>query len=315
MLRLVDVTKEYRIKTGGSLNPKYQKVKALEKVNLSIPTGETLTILGPNGAGKSTICKIAAGMTKPTKGTALLEGVDITRNIRTVSKRIGVVLGPTLIYYRLTGYSYLKFFAKVYEVEDYDKRILELAELLGLGKWLNAYIESYSLGMKMKISLARALVHDPALLILDEFSMGLDPIAAREIRDFVRGLKRTVLLTTHNTTEAQAMSDKIAFISKGRMVTVDSLGQLLKAVAGRTKVIVSLIDGDSAKKELSAMDGVAAVHEKQEGEFELLVSEFAVSALFKVLSKHGVTSVKSLEPSLEEAYAIFTGEKLSVDIK
>lgn len=310
MLKLIDVGKTYRTKAGGLLSSQYRQVTALQHVNLEIPKGQTLTLLGPNGAGKSTLCRIAGGVVKPSSGVALLNGVDVTKNIRQVSQNIGMVMGPALVYNRLTGFSYLKFFAKVYRVADHERRILELTTMLRIDKWLNAYIESYSLGMKMKVSLARALLHDPEFLILDEFTMGLDPAAAAEIRDFVTAIRRTVLMTTHNTLEARKMSDKIAFLSKGRIVILDSVEELLRSIENRTKLVVSVADPLGATKGLAQFDDVA-VHQNQKGQLELLSNEQLIPDVLRVLADYKIKSIQSAEPSLDEAYSLFAGETLT----
>lgn len=313
MLEFSDISKIYRAREGGLLRRRYRAIHALEHVNMVIPTSKTLAIIGPNGAGKTTICKIAAGMTKPTNGRAVLNGTDITTNVGSVSRDIGVVLGPTLIYYRLTAYNYLKFFAKIYEVKHYDERIMKLTKAIGMDKWLNAYIEEYSMGMKMKISLARALLHDPSFLILDEFTMGLDPLAARDMRQFIMGLGKTVMLTTHNTLEAEKMADAVAFISRGKIVASDTLASLIRRMSNRIRLTISARDTAAAKSTLGA-DGEIQFHENTNGELEILVREADLPEIIKKLSEHQISKIQTNQPGLEELYTFFTGEKLAINM-
>jgi ABC-2 type transport system ATP-binding protein len=308
MLRLVNVRKIYRVRERGFLRPRYRLVKALDGVSLEVGRGEVLGVLGPNGAGKSTLCKIAAGMVKPTSGQALLDGVDITQNIRHVSRSIGVVLGPTLLYYRLTGYRYLKFFAKIYGVSQPEQRIHDLAKTLGLERWLNTYIESYSLGMKMKISLARALLHDPPLLILDEFTMGLDPKAASEVREYVKSSGKTILLTTHNTLEAESLCDRIALLSAGRLVAVDTLGNLLREVEDRVKLVATIKKSPHRSQQDS--EKASSLADRRD-RVEMVVETHRLPEALRALVSQGFVDVETKRCGLEDVYLKLCGKPLT----
>jgi ABC-2 type transport system ATP-binding protein len=309
MLRLSNVSKVYRVRRGTSLRPRVTELKALDEVSLDIPDGETVAVIGPNGAGKSTLCKVVTGIVKPTSGTAELDGQDITKDTLSVSRRIGFVFGSTLTYHRLTGYDYLKFFSSIYGVRDEESRIREVSSALGLEDWLRNYIEAYSLGMKVKVSLARALLHDPPFLVLDEFTMGLDPLAAREIRKMVSNMNKTVLLTTHNTVEAQAMADRIAFLSKGRVAVFDTIENMERSIEPRKRVSAVVAEVAGAKAELRRMGGVMLL-EGEEGTVEFYVHEDDLARTIQVLAKYGVRDVRTLTPTIEDAYAHFTGDQL-----
>jgi ABC-2 type transport system ATP-binding protein len=310
MLKLTNVSKVYRVKKGGLFRPRYRFVRALDTVSMEVATGETVAIIGPNGAGKSTLCKIVTGVTKPTEGTAEIDGIDITSNTGAAARSIGFVFGSTLVYHRLTGHDYLKFFATSYGVSNPEKRISALMEELGLGRWLNAYIETYSLGMKVKVSLARALLHDPPFLVLDEFTMGLDPLAAREIRRMITNMKKTVLLTTHNTVEAQTMANRIAFLARGRVAVFDSLAKISKAVESRRRIAARVDKPGPARTTLSSMKEVVML-EAEPGMVEFYVDEANLPQAMKALAEFGVRDVQTVTPSIEDAYAHFTGEELN----
>lgn len=309
MLEFLQVSKLYRIKEGGLPTRKDRVLTAVDGVSLEVKAGETTALLGPNGAGKSTLCKIGAGMVKPTSGKVLLDGAEVSERIRTVSKKIGVVLGPSLIYYRMKGRQYLSFFAKVYEVNNPDERIGFLSRELGIQEILDGYIEEYSTGTKMKISLARALLHDPPLLILDEFTSGLDPLSAVRLRKFVRETKKTILLTTHNPHEAETMAGTIAFISRGKIAALDTPANLIRGVSDRVKLLVTVRDRRGVETTLLDLPQVS-YHDSAQGVMELSVKENEIPEVLKYFSKHDLTYVDIEHPNLEEAYAKFAGESL-----
>jgi ABC-2 type transport system ATP-binding protein len=308
LLSIERVSKVYRQKNSGLFNFGSKDVVALVDASLSIPDGETLAILGPNGSGKSTLCKIAAGITKPTSGKALLDGEDITYNIRRVSRKIGIVLGSSLVYHRLRGYDYLRFFAKLYEVPNYEKRIAQVAKIVNLENRLDSYIESYSTGMKMRISLARALLHDPSFLILDEFTMGLDPASARDMRELIKDMHKTVLLTTNQMADAEVIARDVAFISKGRTSTFDSIENVLKGIQSRLKIVV-MLDNGSTKEFLEEM-GSFSCRLNPDVKVEILIEEEELSSTLAMLARSKVRHIETQKPTLEDAYLTHTGQRL-----
>lgn len=193
--------------------PKLEPFHALENIHLKIAPEEIFVLLGPNGAGKTTLIKILCGLLSPTTGEVLIQG----QPIELAKQKIGLLLGFSMIYYRLTGYDNLKYFAKLYGVQNYQRRIEALSEMLDLGDWLDEYVEHYSTGMKSKLALARALIHDPDIVILDEPTAGLDPAMAVEIRNKIKTMKKTVILTTHNMAEAKDLATTAALLNQGRL--------------------------------------------------------------------------------------------------
>jgi len=309
MLELAEVSKIYRIREGGLLSAKSRTVTAVDGVNLLVNDHETTALLGPNGAGKSTLCKMAAGMIKPTSGKVYLDGVEVTKNIASVSKKIGVVLGPSLVYYRMRGRQYLRFFARVYQVKECESRIEQLSEELGIRDVLDEYIEEYSTGMKMKISLARALLHEPPFLVLDEFTSGLDPVAALKIRELVKSSRKTILLTTHNPHEAEVMADKVAFMSKGKLVAHGSPTDLIHWASDRVRVVVTAGDPQGVAATLRGL-AVASDSGTTAESLRFSVKESEVPSLLREISKHDLRSINIERPSLEDAYAKFAGQPL-----
>lgn len=200
--------------------PKHQSFYALKNVNLEIKKGEIFALLGPNGAGKTTLLKLIVGLIQPTSGNILIDGK------KTEKQKVGLMLGNSIIYYRLNGYDNLKYFAKIYSVNDYDKRINELAKFLGIKDWLYEYVEHYSLGMKSKLALARAMIHNPDILLLDEPTLGLDPNISMEVRKKIRKMNKTIIFCTHYLEEAEEIADRIGIIKEGKIIAVDNFKKL-----------------------------------------------------------------------------------------
>src|SRR5690349_16200666 len=210
---------------------------ALRGVELSIERGELFGLLGPNGAGKTTMVKILTTLLLPTSGTATVLGLDVVHDEWQVRRRIGFVFGGDRgLYWRLSGLDNLRYFADLYRVppDVSRRRIPELLDRLGLKGRERDRVELYSRGMKQRLHLARGLLNDPEVLFLDEPTIGLDPVGARELRSIVRELAdggKTIFLTTHYMFEADAVCDRIAVIRDGAIVaegTPDSIKDLVK---------------------------------------------------------------------------------------
>jgi len=207
--------------------PKHKTVIAVDKLDLDIFKGETIGLLGPNGAGKTTLIKLITGILFATSGEIKIKG----KNIEEQKRIIGLMLGTEMIYYRMTGYDNLKYFARLYKIKDFESRIKELSELLEFTDYLHDYVENYSLGTKSKLALARALIHDPEIVILDEPTLGLDINISAKIRDYIRQMNKTVILTTHYEKESRELCDRIALISEGKiikLVTKENFDEVMK---------------------------------------------------------------------------------------
>jgi ABC-type multidrug transport system ATPase subunit len=192
----------------------FEKNVALNHVSLNIQSGGITALLGRNGSGKTSLIKIITGARLPHGGKISVFNESPDK----IKHRLGLCLGGTLVYHRLTARENLEYFAKLYGVEDMDKRILSLSEMLDLTSHLDQMVETFSFGMKMKLALARSMIHSPDLLILDEPTLGIDIEHANHIREFIRNLKCTVLLTTHYMEEAEMLSDYLCFIDKGNIL-------------------------------------------------------------------------------------------------
>jgi ABC-2 type transport system ATP-binding protein len=201
---------------------------ALAGVTFKVKKGELFGLIGPNGAGKTTTVKILTTLLSPSGGKAEVLGMDVTKDVYEIRRRIGVVFGGERgLYNRVSAVDNLRYFADLYGVEREvsKRRIPELLRLVGLDERANERVEKYSRGMKQRLHIARALVHDPELLFLDEPTIGLDPGGARDVRKLIAEMKKqgkTIFLTTHNMFEAEELCDRIGVISKGKIVALDT---------------------------------------------------------------------------------------------
>ena len=224
------------IETVG-LTKHYGDFVAVKDVNLRAEPGMVLAILGPNGAGKTTTIRMLTSILVPTSGTATVAGFDVVGKPAQVRASVGVLTEQHGLYERMTGLEYLDFFARIYRLPEESRihRPRYLMERFGLEDAIGRRISNYSKGMKQKLALVRALLHDPPVLLLDEPTSAMDPQSARLVRDAIRELQadnRTIILTTHNLNEAQELADKIAIIRHGRIIAQGSLGELTRRVVG-----------------------------------------------------------------------------------
>ncbi|MGP8321662.1 MAG: ABC transporter ATP-binding protein [Methanosarcinaceae archaeon] len=221
---------------------KYPKKKqfALSNISLSISPGEIFTLLGPNGAGKTTIIRILSGLIVPHQGEVIISDNDLQKREYQARRNIGLVLGDErTFYFRLSGAQNLEFFGGLCGIKRslLKNKITEVLELVGLENDAKLQYMRFSTGMKKRLSMARALLHDPDVLLLDEPNSGVDPHSAKSIRDIIYSLKKlnkTILLTTHDMEEAEKMSDRIAFIKEGEIIKIGKVDEYKKIIAKKT---------------------------------------------------------------------------------
>ncbi|MFN2241171.1 MAG: ABC transporter ATP-binding protein [Anaerolineae bacterium] len=210
----------------------YNGLRAVDSITFNVETGEIFGFLGPNGAGKTTAIKVLTGQLRPTSGTARVAGCDVVQERQRLKPKIGVVFEYQNLYERLSARDNLVFAARLYGVSK--GRADQVLAQVGLTERARDRIKNYSNGMKQRLLIARALLHEPEVLFLDEPTRGLDPNVARDIRAIITALSRqgvTVFLTTHYMEEADQLSDRVAIIDRGRIVALDTPAQL-KAIHG-----------------------------------------------------------------------------------
>jgi ABC-2 type transport system ATP-binding protein len=216
-----------------NLTRNYNGLRAVDGISFSVEPGEIFGFLGPNGAGKTTTIRMLTGQLLPTSGSAMVAGYDIVTQRQQLKPRIGVVFDSQNIYERMSARENLIFFARLYRVKK--TRVEEVLTQVGLTERAGDRVQKYSNGMKQRLLIARALLHKPEVLFLDEPTRGLDPHIARDIRGLVAKLAKdgmTVFLTTHYMEEADQLSQRVAFLDRGRIVALDTPARL-KAEYGK----------------------------------------------------------------------------------
>jgi len=210
---------------------------AVDGVCLNVQPGKILALLGQNGAGKTTTVRMLTALLHPSRGWARVAGYDVTRNPKEVRSNVGVLTEQHGLYMRMTGEEYLDFFGKVYGLDPRARRARSnyLLQYFGIGDAAQRRCGEYSKGMKQKLALARALIHDPSVLLLDEPTSAMDPESSRLVRDEIarlRSSQRTIIICTHNLAEAEALADSIAIIYRGRILLNGTLDELKRIVLG-----------------------------------------------------------------------------------
>jgi ABC-2 type transport system ATP-binding protein len=319
VIEAIDLKRTYKTSTG-IFRRRSLEVEAVRGVSFAVQQGELFGLLGPNGAGKTTTIKMLITLLLPTAGTARVLGLDVVEDAREVRKRIGYVFGGDRgLYERLPALDNLRYFAELYGVPPREQkaRIQELLELVGLDGREKERVEGYSRGMRQRLHIARGLLHDPEVVFLDEPTIGVDPVGARELRATISSLVeagKTVLLTTHYMFEADALCDRIAVIAKGQIVAEGTPQQLKNTVAeGRVIEIEVYGVPEETVDGMRAIDGVKAVAVEEREQAQLIVVRVEPGAelthtLLGRLNGTSVGRVSSREPTLEDAYVALVAE-------
>jgi ABC-2 type transport system ATP-binding protein len=219
------------------LTKHFDDFQAVKAVNLSVRAGEVLALLGPNGAGKTTTVRMLTSILKPTSGTATVAGFDVVTEAEQVRATVGVLTENHGLYLRMRGHEYLEFFGELCGLDHSTsrRRAEALADRFGLLEALPRRLGEYSKGMKQKLALVRAMLHDPKVLLLDEPTSAMDPLSARQVRDAIADLRRdgrTLILCTHNLPEAEELADRIAIIRRGEIIAEGTPRELKRALLG-----------------------------------------------------------------------------------
>ena len=298
----------------GVIRRRRTEVHALRGISFEVERGELFGLLGPNGAGKTTTIKILTTLLLPSSGTARVLGFDPAHQAGEVRRRIGHVFGGDRgLYDRLSALDNLRYFADLYRVPVREKRrrIAEMLELVGLQGRERERVETYSRGMRQRLHIARGLLHDPEVLFLDEPTIGLDPVGAREVRETIAGLReqgKTILLTTHYMYEADELCQRIAVIAGGVFVAAGTPSELKARVVDRTVIEIETfgLPGELLDR-LRAVPGVVSVATETRDQAELVLVQSQIGAglvqtLLRELDGTTVGKVIVREPTLEDAY-------------
>jgi len=317
-IELEGVSRTFRTRPGV-FRRRSIEVRALTDVSFSVEAGELFGLLGPNGAGKTTSIKILTTLLLPTSGRARVLGFDPASEPQRVRPRIGYVFGGDRgLYDRLSARDNLSYFADVYRVPAREKtrRIDELLGVVGLRGRERERVETFSRGMKQRLHIARGLLHDPPVLFLDEPTIGLDPVGARELRETVAGLQsagKTILLTTHYMYEADELCGRVAVITGGRIVAEGTPASLKRGIADRTVIEIEATGVEEPLvSRLRGMEGVTSVVVEEQDETQLVLVQSSLGAqlvqpLIGALEGVTVRAVTAREPTLEDAYVALVG--------
>ncbi|NHV98397.1 MAG: ATP-binding cassette domain-containing protein [Thaumarchaeota archaeon] len=296
------------------VSKRYADVLALDHINLNISEGEFFGLLGPNGAGKTTLIRILTGLTTPTSGRASVLGYDILREPTMAKKQFGLVPETSNIYSELTAWENLMFISKLYGVpkREREERALKLLEAFGLKERINDPVRQFSKGMKRRLTIAAALIHEPRVLFLDEPTSGLDVQSSRLIREALRRLNKeglTIFLTTHFIDEADQLCNRLAILNKGKICVVDTSENLKKSIQENEVIEVEFGLPPSNSEELK--EHCSKIIKLNDRKFRLYSSDSSSILPFVIdfANNKGlkIISISTLRPTLEEVFIKHTG--------
>lgn len=303
------------------LTKRFGSLTAVDGLSFEVGKGEIFGLLGPNGSGKTTTVRLLSCLIAPSEGSASVAGFDIRREALKVREVVGVLTENPGIYDRLSAVENMEFFAEAYGLRDKaerDSRIRELLEFFDLWDRRGDRVGTFSRGMRQKLAIAKAVVHRPEVLFLDEPSSGLDPKAAKDIRDLMEGMSRqekhTIVLCTHNLEEAERLCSRVMIIRKGAVLATGSVEDLRKKLHGAPELEVSLEEvNDRLIKATAKLEGVRAVNATVKGTliYDIDDPEARTPDVVRSLVQAGgrIKSVNILRPSLEDTYLELTKEE------
>jgi len=321
LVEVRDLKKVYDVRYGVS---KTDSITAVSGLSFEIDSGEVFGLLGPNGAGKSSTIKMISTLITPTSGDAIVDGSSVTQAPEKVRAKIGVMLaGERNMYWKLTARENLQYFSTLYHLDPRKskERIESLLNLVGLADHPDARVESYSTGMRIRLSFAKALLNDASVLLLDEPTMSLDPQAALIVREAIAEQKdqgKAVLLTTHNMEEADRLSDRVGIIDHGKLISTGPPSQIRRSYRDKSTLRIKVRNLDDAVRILNGVTGVEGVsttsNETTEPVVEVTTNgdDVLVNLILRSLADSDVrvVSFNVVEPTLEDVFIRLTGRSL-----
>jgi ABC-2 type transport system ATP-binding protein len=293
---------------ASGLTKSYGGRPALDGLSLDVAVGDIFGFLGPNGAGKTTTIRILTGLLAPTGGRARVAGIDVLEDPRAVKRVVGVLPESQGYYGWMTGEEYLVYFGKLHAISDPCRRTRYLLEAVGLAERGRTPIGGYSRGMRQRLGIARAMVHSPTVLFLDEPSLGLDPRGQREINDLIRRLNRedglTVFLSSHQLSEIEGLCTRFAIVRGGRLAAEGDRAQLEDRLGKSRRLLLEVSDPGRASDIAGALGGIRGARRENDAVVVDPETDDAAAALLKVLvsDEIEVYSMQRLSPSLEEIF-------------
>ena len=237
-----------------NLTKRFGTIVAVNRLNLSVPGGEIFGFIGPNGAGKTTTIRMMGGVIAPTEGSVMIDGINMADDPENAKKRIGFIPDRPFLYEKLTGMEFLRFTADLYGIEDglFYERSEKILKKFSLYHWADELIESYSHGMKQRLIISSAILHDPKVIVVDEPMVGLDPAGIRMVKDLFRSLAKrgiTLFMSTHTLAVAEDLCDRIGIIHRGSLIvtgTIEELRQRAQVQEGDLEeIFLTLTEGES----------------------------------------------------------------------
>lgn len=290
--------------------------KAVDNLTLTVKQGEIFGLLGPNGSGKTTTINMVSGLSLPTSGTVRVLGYDVRHEARKVRQILGSVPQETALYEELTAWANMDFHADLFGIPRKEKkeRITRLLELVQLLDRKNSRVGTFSGGMKRRLALGRALLHDPQLIYLDEPTLGVDVQARRVIWDYILSLReqgKTILITTNYLEEAQALCERLAIIDHGKLIAVDT-PQHLKQTYGGSVIELETTQPVTAINDIRALEGVKeVVQDRAHLKITTEGTSNVVPQIINIASREGdIRDISVREPNLDEIFLRLTGTEL-----
>jgi ABC-2 type transport system ATP-binding protein len=283
-----------------------------------IEEGDIYGFLGPNGAGKTTTIRMLSTLIKPTSGTACIMGYDVLKDPNRARRVIGIMPERPGFYEEMTGRKQLRFYGEFYKIprERLDTRIEELMARVGMMRFIDAAIKTYSHGMRKRLAIAQALLHDPRILVLDEPSTGLDPKGVQEFRDLIRGLNRegyTIFLSSHVLPEIQQVCNRVGILRRGTLVAEDSIENLRDQLVSRSMDRITVVATGVTEEMVTRIRGLGPVESADPAQWGVMVlaspRSNVTAEVNEILVKSGakVFSMTTLEPTLEDVFLDITG--------
>ncbi|MHC5251931.1 ABC transporter ATP-binding protein [Listeria kieliensis] len=289
------------------VSKKIGQKEIVHNISFDVQKGEVFGLLGPNGAGKTTIIRSIVRLIKKTSGEVHISGVNVDENFKDAIKNVGAIIENPEFYMYMSGFNNLKQFARMSRKEIPEERLMEIAEQVKLGHAIHNKVKTYSLGMRQRLGLAQALIHEPDLLILDEPTNGLDPQGMREFRELIRSLAQngtSVLISSHLLSEIQQITDRFAIINHGKLTHIESMHDLEKEAKVTVQLEVS--DPEAAKLVLESLE--LEIKAQTETQLTLELNSEVVPEIARALVKANIDILElaKVHVSLEDRFLALT---------
>jgi ABC-2 type transport system ATP-binding protein len=307
-----------------NLTKRYGEFTAVDNISFHVNKGEFFGFLGPNGAGKTTTINMLVGMAKITDGKIIYKGKDVIKKIKKAQEFIGIVADESNLYNEMSGYENLCFCGSLYGLQKKlrEKKANELLDSFQLSEAANKKFKAYSKGMKRKLTIAAAIIHEPEILFMDEPTTGIDVVSVRQIRNMIKDLHRkgtTIFLTTHYIEEAERLCERVAFLNKGKIIKTDTVANLVEET--RESNIIEILfkecnlDRNLLLHKLNQQFNAIECVMKNETTIKVLSKDkIDIAPIVYFISKEGflIMEAKLIKPTLEDAFVKITGIEIDI---